>query len=114
MKILKITGIAVALVASAAAGCAQTNPPQAMPMNKSMMMADADMMQMKSCMGMSHDMMMKDMKCMSMMKKMNMSDADMTMMAKCHGMSHDMMMKDMKCMDMMKMHPDMMAMPMKK
>jgi hypothetical protein len=69
---------------------------------------------MNSCMGMSHDMMMKDMKCMNMMKKMNMSDADMAMMAKCHGMSHDMMMKDTKCMDMMKMHPDMMAMPMKK
>jgi hypothetical protein len=114
MKTLKITALAVAMIASTVAGCAQTNQAPTMPMNKSMMMGDADKMQMNSCMGMSHDMMMKDMKCMNMMKKMNMSDADMAMMAKCHGMSHDMMMKDTKCMDMMKMHPDMMAMPMKK
>lgn len=114
MKSLKITALTVAMIASAAAGCAQLNPPNTMPMSKPIAMADADMMKMHGCMGMAHEMMMKDMTCMAMMKKMNMSDADMMKMHSCMGMSHDMMMQDMTCMDMMKMHPGMMSMPMKK
>lgn len=114
MKTFKIAAFALAMIAIPAAGIAQSNTTQTMPMNKPMMMTPAEKAQMTSCMGMSHDMMMKDMKCMAMMKNMKMSNDDMAMMTKCHAMSEDMMKKDMKCMEMKKMHSDMMSMPMKK
>lgn len=81
---------------------------QAPMANQNTSMSSAEKSMTASCMGMSHDEMMKNAGCTDMMKKANMSDADMQKMMACHQMPRDAMINDQACMSMAKMHPDMM------
>ena len=84
MTILKTAALGAMLASFAAGGAfAQTMSTGSMSTGDMSKMSSADMKKMKSCQGMSHDMMMKNKGCMKMMKMHpDMMKSDDSMMMK--------------------------------